>query len=494
VGADAGVSLPLPASAGLVSTPGGPAWLEPVTGAPGLWLEVAGIDPEDLRRAVPRLLPIVAALLDAERRRAVVAEELAGRYEEIDLLYAISEILGRTVRLEEAAQIIVREVSAVVGARRGSIMVYDEASATLRTVAARGFDAQGLVPVDVEDDCSVAARVFREQRIVTFDPTNPASVAPECGDARGYRGHSFISVPICYAAPGTELRCVGVINLTDRIGGDRFTLDDRKLVSAVANQIGAAVENARLVDRDLQQQRLQRELELAHDLQLKLLPSPTVLQGDAEVAARCLPADSVGGDFYTFSRLGRGRVGVMLGDVASHGFSAALVMALVMAAAGIHAAASATPDEALAALLDSLSTELAKTEMHLSVFYGVLDPIAGRLSYASAGHPHAFRVPPIGPPQRLEATAPPLGLAAIGTIQRRQVPWVTGTDLLVLWTDGLVDARNEAGEAYGEQRLLDNITARRRESPEAIVKAVLEDAESFGARPTDDRTLLVLRT
>ena len=128
------------------------------------------------------------------------------------------------------------------------------------------------------------------------------------------------------------------MNLTDRIGGDRFTLDDRKLVGAVANQIGAAVENARLVERDLQQQRLQRELELAHDLQLKLLPSPSVLQGDAEVAARCLPADSVGGDFYTFSRLGKGRVGVMLGDVASHGFSAALVMALVMSAAGIHAA------------------------------------------------------------------------------------------------------------------------------------------------------------
>jgi sigma-B regulation protein RsbU (phosphoserine phosphatase) len=169
-------------------------------------------------------------------------------------------------------------------------------------------------------------------------------------------------------------------------------------------------------------------------------------------------------------------------------------MALVMAAAGIHAGASTTPDEALTALLDSLSTELAKTEMHLSVFYGVLDPIAGRLSYASAGHPHAFRVPRIGPPQRLEATAPPLGLAAIGTIQRRQVPWVTGSDLLVLWTDGLVDAKNDSGEAYGEQRLLDEVCARRGEPPEAVVKAVLQQAEAFGAHPIDDRTLLILRT
>jgi phosphoserine phosphatase RsbU/P len=492
-GSDPGWSLPVPAAAGLVPTPEGASWLEPVDGAVGHWLELAGRSDEQLRHVAPRVTPIVAAVLEAERQRAFVADELAGRYEEIDLLYAISEILGRTVRLEEAAQIIVREVSAVVGARRASIMVYDESSRTLRTVAARGFEPEGLVPVDVEDVSSVAARVFRDQRIVTFDPADPGSVISDAGANRGYRGNSFISVPICYASPGTELRCVGVMNLTDRIGGDRFTLDDRKLVSAVANQVGAAVENARLVERDLQQQRLQRELELAHHLQLKLLPSPAVLQGDAEVAARCLQADSVGGDFYTFSRLGGGRVGVMLGDVATHGFSAALVMALIMSAAGIHAAAATTPDETLAALLDSLATELSQTEMHFSVFYGVLDPRAGRLSYANAGHPHAFRISRTGAPERLEATSPPLGLAAIGTIQRRQVPWTRGSDLLVLCTDGLVDARSDTGEPFGEQRLLDEVCARRTESPEAIVRAVLARADEFGARPTDDRTLLVLR-
>jgi sigma-B regulation protein RsbU (phosphoserine phosphatase) len=218
-----------------------------------------------------------------------------------------------------------------------------------------------------------------------------------------------------------------------------------------------------------------------------------VLQGDAEVAARCLPAESVGGDFYTFSRLGRGRVGVMLGDVASHGFSAALVMALVMAAAGIHAATSATPDETLRALLESLSSELARTEMHFSVFYGVLDPSSRQLEYANAGHQHAFQVPRHGVPERLEATAPPLGLATPASIQRRRVPWSVGEDLLVLWTDGLVDARNEAGEPFGEQRLLDEIAAHRKEAPETIVQRVLQKADEFSAHPTDDRTLLVLR-
>jgi sigma-B regulation protein RsbU (phosphoserine phosphatase) len=183
----------------------------------------------------------------------------------------------------------------------------------------------------------------------------------------------------------------------------------------------------------------------------------------------------------------------MLGDVASHGFSAALIMALVMAAAGIHAAASVTPDETLTALLESLDTELATTEMYFSVFYGVLDPLTGRLDYASAGHPYAFRIPRFGEPERLEATAPPLGLATAGSIKRRQVPWRVGTDLLVLWTDGLVDARNEAGEPFGSERLLTAVCAHRAEPVEEIVHAVLAEAEAFGARPVDDRTLLVLR-
>ncbi|HUL70349.1 MAG TPA: SpoIIE family protein phosphatase [Gemmatimonadales bacterium] len=482
----------IPSRAGLVPTPTGSAWLAPIPEAEGFWLEVSGGVEEVLAERSTRLLPIFVALFAAERETAEVTEELASRYEEIDLLYAISEILGQTVQLEEAAQTILREVSSVVRARRASIMVFDDQIGVLRTVAARGFDARGLDPVKKDDQGSVAARAFRDNRIVAFDPGNPTEAPSVQPDGRPYLGRAFMSIPICYGAPGSAARCVGVINLTDRLGGDAFTVSDRKLMSAVAHQIGAAIENARLVDRDLRQQRLRHELQLAHDLQLRLLPAPSLLQGDAEVAARCLPAESVGGDFYTFSRLGQGRVGVMLGDVSSHGFSAALVMALVMAAAGIHAGAGNTPDETLTALLESLGDELTSTEMYLSVFYGVLDPKARRLVYANAGHQHAFRVPLHGEPERLSTTAPPLGLSAGESIQRRQVPWAPRTDLLCLWTDGLVDNRTE-GPPFTEHELLAEVCRRRTEPVESIVEAVLAQAATVAPKQMDDRTLLVMR-
>ena len=492
-GADPGAVPPAPTAPGPTAGPDGASWLVPVPDVHGFWLEVDCAGLAEAQNVARHILPLIAIVLDAARERSLLSEELASRYEEIDLLYAITEILGRTVSLEEASQIIVREVSGVVGARRASIMVFDEAGGVLRTVAERGFSREGHDAVAVGDDCSIAARVFRERRMLVHDPTSPSDDVGDCGEDRGYQGEAFLSVPICYAGPGGPGRCVGVINLTDRIGGDRFTAGDRKLVAAIATQIGAAIENARLVQVDRRQQRLRRELELAHDLQLRLLPSPSVLGSDAEVAALCVPAESVGGDFYTFSRLGRGRVGVMLGDVASHGFSAALVMALVIAAAGIHSASSLTPDETLIALLDSLATELRTTEMYLTVFYGVLDPEARRLTYANAGHAYAFRIPGDGAAERLTATAPPLGLASATTIERRQVEWETGHDLLCLCTDGLIDAKNEAGESFGEERLLAAVAARRAEHPAAIVAAVMDEVAGFVSGPRDDRTLLVLR-
>ncbi len=481
----------LPEGPGLAPTPAGTAWFAPVSGVDGFWVEVGG-DGDGPRETAERVLPLLAALLAAERERAFAAEELASRYEEIDLLYAISEILGQTVRLEEAAQTIVREVSTVVGARRASIMVYDETSGVLRTVASRGFPDDGRNEVDRDDPGSVAARVFREGRVLAYDPLAPSPRVPAPAPGKGYRGDAYISVPICYAAPGATLRCVGVINLTDRIGGDRFSAGDRKLVTAIANQIGAAIENARLVQRDLEQQRLRRELELAHDLQLRLLPSPSVLHGDADVAARCVQAQSVGGDFYTFTRLGGGRVGVMLGDVSSHGFSAALVMALVMSAAGIHAAAAATPDETLTALLASLENDLASAEMHVSLFYAVIDPVAGTVAWSNAGHPHAFRLSPDGAAVRLEATAPPLGLAPPDRVGMSQLPWAAG-DRLCLWTDGLVDARSASGERFGEGRLLDALRELRHLPPETVVTSIMAEVDAFSADQPDDRTLLVLQ-
>jgi len=474
-----------------VKTRGGIAWLEPVPDVPGIWLEIGRGDGAD----AAALAEVAGVALSAEQETAEVADELSGRYEEIDLIYTISEILGHTIRLDEAAERIVREVSTVVRARRASLLVLDETTRTLRLAAARGVDLADFEPIDIDDPCSVAARVFRDRRSLSFDPSQPGAENPGCPDGRAYRGEAFLSVPVLYSAPGGPPRPIGVINLTDRVGNSPFTAGDRKLLAAIANQIGAAIANARLVAKDLEQQRVRRELELAHDLQLKLLPSPVVVAGRADVAVRCRPAESVGGDFYNLLRLHDDRVGVMIGDVSSHGFGAALIMALAMAASGIHAESAETPAEVLRRLEESLREELSRTEMYLSLFYAVLDPARGRLTFANAGHPHAFLIScDTGAARRLEATRPPLGLAAASGADT-VLPWVKHGEILALFTDGVVDALGVGGDRFGEERVLGHITRKRDRSARETLEAVFADLAAFGAGApaSDDRTLLILK-
>jgi sigma-B regulation protein RsbU (phosphoserine phosphatase) len=479
-----------------LETPDGPAWFEPVagggSGSEGVWLEIRDGPTGDAAAALAR---VVGEVLAAERETADVAAELSERYEEIDLIYTISEILGHTIRLDDAAQNILREVSTVVRARRATLLVYDPEQHVLRAVAARGVDTADFDPVEIDDPCSVAARVFREGRALSYDPGDAQAENPGCPDGRSYRGRAFLSVPVIYATPGQAPRPIGVLNLTDRVGEDAFTSGDRKLVGAIANQIGAAIENARLVENDLRQERVRQELELAHDLQLKLLPSPLVLAARADVAARCRPADSVGGDFYNLFHLRDHGLGVMIGDVSSHGFGAALIMAQAMAASGIHTEAAASPTEALRRLEASLADELHRTEMFLTALYAVVDPAAGRLTWANAGHAPAFVVDgDTGAVERLPATRTPLGVTASAGADGARV-WRPRRDVLCLLTDGVTDALGVRGERYGEDRAVHHVVRMRGRPAREILEAIFADVAAFtgGVAATDDRTIVLLR-
>ena len=461
----------------------GRSWFAPLAGLQGYWVELDHGSSDDVQRAVP----ILTSLLGTERDSLALVQQLHDRLEEIELLYTITETLGRTLSLTDSARTIVREVATVVGARRASIMVHDE-DGMLRPVAGWGIDVVQFEPVPVDDPCSVAARVFREREPVEYDPRNGGDPPPS-DEGRTYRGAAYVSVPILYPQPGEAPRAVGVLSVTDRVGADSFSDGDRRLLAAVASQVAASIENQRLIERDREQQRVRRELELARDLQVRLLKPR--YQGAADVAARCLQAEGVGGDFYNFIRLPEHRLGVMLGDVSSHGFGAALVMALVLSASAIHAEEAGSPEDVLRLLFDSVGSDLEDTEMSLSLFYAVSDREHRVLRYANAGHPHAFVMRGDGSAERLGATAPPLGLGADTHFVGAETSWIRGADSLVLCTDGVVDAKNDAGERFGEERMLACVRDARRHGSRVAVEAVFTALESFSGEP-DDRSVLVL--
>jgi phosphoserine phosphatase RsbU/P len=456
---------------------------------PGLAIEV--ITPDGGSMQGQFLADVLSQTIHQEMEARSAARELSERYEEINLLYSISEILGSVLSLTDAATRILLEVADILGARRASLWVHSAADDSLHLTAAVGEDGT-KGPIASDDPDSATALVFRDREALNLERGVVLTNVPRL-EPPPKRFEAFLSVPINYTPPEGITRTVGVITLVGRRNNVRFSAGDARLLAAIASQVGAALETQRLVAESLQQERVVRELELAHDLQLKLLPDLTAFEGPPAVAGRCAPAQSVGGDFYHLIRLSSDRVGVMIGDVSSHGFPAALIMALTMSAVAIYSQDEGPPAEVLKRVHRAVIKELESTEMYLTLFYGVVDRGTKQVVYANAGHPHAFRIRADGECLRLGATDLPLGMVTLDEYAEATATW-EDDDLLFLFTDGLSDVYPAESAIKGEDALVHAVAARRASPLNDIISHIFKTAERSKADvPADDRTALLVR-
>ncbi|HCK60340.1 MAG TPA: hypothetical protein DHW11_03885 [Gemmatimonadetes bacterium] len=422
------------------------------------------------------LVPTLASLFELEREIESFTNEVSQRYEEITLLYSISETLGATLELEKAAEYILDAVRDVMRAKRAALWVQSAGVVDLNLAAQVGDPGRsGLLSPDDPD--SLTSRVFRN---------NESEIDNKDLDSR-------LSVPVRFSVRAGGSRKVGVITLVGRVDDGQFTPSERRQLEAIASQVGAAIENHRLVQESLSKERMSREMELAHEMQMKLLPAVETFDF-TNAAARVQPAEQVGGDFYQLFELPEGRIGVMLGDVSLHGFPSALIMMLTMSAAGIFAQEVESPASVLRKLDDALSDELATTEMFLSLFYGVIDPARGILTYSNAGHPHAFVIRSDGETERLVATDPPVGFAGSDSYGEETVSWSSDRDLLLLFTDGLSDTLATKGLKNGEAQILETAIETRSRGASHVIDALFQlSSKTSMSAFADDRAALVVQ-
>lgn len=457
------------------------------------WLFVEEGDSPDADRLLARLVPQVRRLT---RERDGATGELVERYEEISLLYAIGELLGSTTSVEDVADTVLRELAVTVGATRAVFLQHNRSTGMLAPIATLGVDDVAYPAIAFDQIGHIAVAASRSASAITEE----GAAAREADPVLAARGGALMAVAITRPSTGVGITgthqipilCgtmveprtlvpLGVLVFGGRANGQPFSAGDRKLAVAVGTQVGTAMHNASLVRTAVERQQLVREMRLAHDLQLKLLPKPAVVRPEARAAARLVPAESVGGDFFLFARLDRDRTGVLIGDVSGHGYQSALVMALALSAAAIHVQAAFDPSIALDAVRRSLDDELSSTEMSITMCYAVIDSRAGEVRFANAGHPHAFRVGADGQCVRLAAVVPPIGFSD-APIEECVMSWRRG-DRLVLFTDGITDARDARDQRLGERAVLDMLaTMTHGESPDAMLDALFTQVESHTRR------------
>jgi serine phosphatase RsbU (regulator of sigma subunit) len=245
-------------------------------------------------------------------------------------------------------------------------------------------------------------------------------------------------------------------------------------------------------ERRIQQERLHKELEISRRIQEELLPRGPVVFPFAEASGVSIPAREVGGDFFNYFSLSTEEAAILVGDVSGKGVPAALLMANLQAT--LRARLPLEPD--LARLVDALDRELERKTpgaLYLTLFIAVLEA-KGCLRYVNAGHNTQFLLHAEGGLQRLESTGRPVGLLPGGGYSQSCLTVKDG-DLLFLFTDGLVEAENEAGDAFGMDRL-EALLLDEREGDVSALLARVDQAirEHRGAMDAaDDATMLVLR-
>ena len=269
--------------------------------------------------------------------------------------------------------------------------------------------------------------------------------------------------------------------------------DKIRLITGIAHQAATAIESKHLYDQKAKQERLTHELELAHDIQAKLIPSHVPAPPGWEVAAFWRSAQEIGGDFYDFIEVSRYQLGLVIADVAGKGMPAALYMALTRSLLRAVAPGQTDPGAVLARINQLLVPD-TRRGMFVSLFYAILNIETGVLSYANAGHNPPLLIRADGQAEPLRSRSLVLGVQSEVEFKMEQSHLHQG-DGLLLYTDGVIEVFDASADIFGEERLKILAQQNWNQGPQLLVEKVRQAVNAFSAiaQPADDFTLLALR-
>ena len=292
---------------------------------------------------------------------------------------------------------------------------------------------------------------------------------------------------------------LGIISLGRKKSGKMFTPEDLDLLMTITNQSAVALENARLFAENIEKSRMEEELKIAHDIQISMLPEFAPEIEGYSIAASSFPAREVGGDFYDFIEIGREnrkKLGIIVGDVSGKAVSGALVMAASRSIFRVLADSAVSVSDMVLSGNRRLKHDVKKG-MFVALVYAMLDPLKKTLTIVNAGQTQPILCS--GKSKKplyidTEGDRFPLGIIEDCDYQETVITLEQG-DTVVLYTDGIVEAMNEAGDMYGFDHFIEEIEKNKQLEADAFLRNLMADVTRFvgDAEQHDDLTIVVLR-
>ncbi len=432
-----------------------------------------------------------SGLLEAiEGARTKPEKTVAQRVErEGDLLALISKVgitLLASSNLDETLEQIVSLVFEAVPADRCLLMMRNEGSEDMRVAVARlrnrvGEVGEIRVSRNVMDEV-----VIRGKSVLTSDAQHDPRFASGTMVLQGVR--SVLAVPL-----GVSEKVFGIIYADSPIAEGRFTEDHLKVLTTLASVAAIRVENARLTESRFQQERLERELQLAMEIQQRFQPTGSPQIPGYEFQGISFPCYEIGGDYYDFIQRDDGRLVIALGDVSGKGTAAALLMSSLHAAIHAQTGSHDTIVETISAVNRYLADNIPPNRF-VTLFYAELDPETGALSFLNAGHNPPLIVHAAGTVEQLASGGLPLGIRANAEYREGRTQLQLG-DVLVIYSDGVTEAASPTGEEFGPTRLYE-VVSRNVDASAAGIRDRIESALtkfSQGTKAGDDITLVIVK-
>lgn len=448
-----------------------------------------GMSPARLAAATELVAQILADQAYKEHELNSLSTELINKYEEITLLYDVSQALGSVFDIPTICEIALEKAVQAVPAAKAFVMLKDQDSGHLTVVAAR---VDGLLGRKVPIGLGISGRAAATGKPIllyqgqVLDATSPKETVPR---------DAVLSVPLIRITDqGTE-EVLGVITLAGKPPGEMFTAGDLKLLSTIATQTAIAIHNSRMIEALREAERVRQELEIAARIQQSLLPHRPPRIPGAELVGRCVPAANVGGDYYDFVTDSAGRLTLLIADVSGHSVGAALMMAMARSVLRREIAEGKSPAAVLRDTNAAMLHDLSNADLFITAFCARYDPETRQLTFANGGHnPPLLWCAAEGRIVNLDTDGLIVGVLEDVEYEERTVPLHPG-DVLLLYTDGIVEARNPQGAFFGEERLRQLLREYAAAAPillmEHIHQAVRHHIQDSPQQ--DDITLLILK-
>lgn len=414
-----------------------------------------------------------------------VEDDVLRRYTaRLKVLNEVHQSLDRAIPLEDLLELILDRAFDNLRPEEGTIFLkgpdgdyYRAASRSIKGENSKTLYSRNLVQQVVE----------KGQAALVLDTT---------ADERFNQAMSLLDAGVrsLVAAPLLDPSgALGLIVLGSTLGIRQFTEGDMELLTSLASVAAMRIRNTRLAEEALERERLERDVALARQIQVGLLPKALPEIDGWQLYAHNIPSRGVSGDFYKVEIVDDGSCAIMVADVSGKGIAASLLTASLeaLAAGPIH---DGVAPEVICDRVSHLLFERTPPEKYATGFLASFDPVSGLFRYCNAGHNPGIVLRTDGEVELLNSTGMPLGILPTGVYGPGDVTLEMG-DTVVLYTDGLTEAENPDEEEYGEERLADLCKQHRAESLDDLAATISADQDAYvrGVPYVDDRTVVLVR-